>query len=49
MNFLRELWRFTRTQKKFWLIPFFVALGLLGLLIAFGQSWVMLRFIYPLF
>lgn len=49
MSFARELWRFARTQRKYWLIPFIVALSFLGLLIAFGQSWVMLRFVYPLF
>ena len=46
---LKELWQFLMSQKKFWLIPIVLTLGLLGLLLIFAQSSAVAPFIYTLF
>ena len=33
LSFILELWDFLRSQKKYWLLPVFVVLGLLGALV----------------
>jgi hypothetical protein len=48
-SFVRELWDFLKTRKKFWLLPIVVLLLLLGLLIIFTESSVVAPFIYTLF
>ena len=49
MDFLRELWRFMRVRKKFWLLPIILSMLLIGgLLVAFKGS-VLAPFIYTLF
>jgi Family of unknown function (DUF5989) len=49
MNFIKELWRFLKTRKKFWLIPIFVMMLLLGGLLVFAQGTAIAPFIYTLF
>ena len=49
MAFLRELWRFMRVRKKFWLLPIFVVLGLFGTLLVLTQGSAVAPFIYTLF
>jgi Family of unknown function (DUF5989) len=49
MSFLRELWRFMRVRKKFWLLPIFVVLGLFGVLLVLTQGSAVAPFIYTLF
>ena len=44
-----ELWDFLRQEKKFWLLPIVIILGLLGLLLVFAQSSAVAPFIYTLF
>jgi hypothetical protein len=46
---LRELWAFMRARKKFWLLPIFVVLLLLGTLIVLTQGSAVAPFIYTLF
>lgn len=46
---LHELFRFVMQEKKWWMIPFFVILALLGILITFTQSSALAPFLYPLF
>ena len=46
---LRELWDFLREQKKYWLLPIVLVLGLLGLLLVFTQTSALAPFIYTLF
>ena len=46
---LIELWKYLGQQKKYWLIPMLVTLGLLGLLLVFAQSSPVAPFIYTLF
>lgn len=47
-NILLEFLYFIKTEKKFWLIPILVLLGVLGVLILVGNS-SFAPFLYPLF
>ncbi|WP_300353862.1 DUF5989 family protein [Fluviicola sp.] len=49
MEFLRDLWRFMKERKKFWLAPVIIVLLLIGVLIVFGGSSALAPFIYSLF
>ena len=49
MDFLKDIWKFLRERKKFWLAPIIIILLLLGLLIVIGGSSAMAPFIYTLF
>jgi hypothetical protein len=49
MSLFRELWRFMRVRKKFWLLPIFAAMLVLGGLIVFASSSALAPFIYTLF
>jgi Family of unknown function (DUF5989) len=49
MTFLKDLWRFLRERKKFWLAPIIIILLLLGLVIVFGGGSAIAPFIYTLF
>ena len=46
---VREFWEFLKQEKKFWLLPIVIVLGLLGLLLVFAQSSTVAPFIYTLF
>lgn len=48
-EFILELWAFMRERKKFWLLPIFVVLLLLGALIVLTQGSAVAPFIYTLF
>ena len=49
MSFLKELWSYMRTRKKFWLLPIFVVLGLFGAVLVLTQGSAVAPFIYTLF
>ncbi len=49
MEFLRELWGFLKTRKKFWLLPLIIILLLLGALIIFSGGSALAPFIYTIF
>lgn len=49
LDFLGELFTYIRTRKKFWLIPIFVMMLLLGLVLVFGQGSAVTPFIYTIF
>ena len=49
MEMIRELWRFMRARKKYWLWPIFVMMALLGVLIVLAQGSAVAPFIYTLF
>lgn len=49
VSFIRELWDFMRSHKKYWLIPIFVIMALFGTLIVFVQGSAVAPFIYTLF
>ncbi len=49
MSFLIELWSFMRARKKFWLVPIFVMVAVIGGLIVLSQGSAVAPFIYTLF
>jgi len=49
MSFLKELWAFLRTRKKYWLWPIILVMALLGVLIVLAQGSAIAPFIYTLF
>lgn len=49
MSFIREFVRFVLTRKKYWLVPVFLAMFLLGALILLSQGSAIAPFIYTLF
>ena len=49
MSFLREFIAFLRIRKKYWLMPVFVMMFLLGGLLVLTKGSVIAPFIYTLF
>lgn len=49
MSFIKELWAFMRSRKKFWLMPIIVMMAVLGALIVLAQGSAVAPFIYTLF
>lgn len=49
MDFLKDLFDFLKSQKKWWLTPIILALLALGLLLLFAESSAVATFIYPIF
>ena len=49
MSFIKELWRFMRIRKKFWLLPIMLMMALFGSLIVLSQGSAVAPFIYTLF
>jgi|TARA_Y100000389_G_C17049349_1_gene311978 hypothetical protein len=49
MSFLKELWKFLKVRKKFWLAPIILVMLLLGALLIFAQGSAVAPFIYTLF
>jgi hypothetical protein len=49
MSTLRELWKFMRARKKYWLMPIVLILLLIGGLLILAQGSAVAPFIYTLF
>jgi len=49
LDLIRDLWGFMRARKKFWLMPIFIVMLLLGVLIVLAQGSAAAPFIYTLF
>ncbi|MGW8195277.1 MAG: DUF5989 family protein [Desulforhopalus sp.] len=49
MDFLRDLFGFIKTRKKYWLLPIILTLLLFGGLIMFTSGTAIAPFIYTLF
>ncbi len=49
MSFLKELFDFLKTRKKFWLAPIIIIMLALGVLIVLAQGSAVAPFIYTLF
>ena len=47
--FMKEIFRYLITKKKYWLIPVIIILFLIGFLIVFASSSALSPFIYTLF
>ena len=49
MSLLIELWRFMRARKKFWMLPIFVVMVVLGGLLILAKGSALAPFIYTIF
>ena len=49
MKFLREFVRFMFVRKKYWLVPVFLVLLLVGSLVVFSKGSVIAPLIYTMF
>ncbi len=49
MSILKELWKFLRVRKKFWLFPIILIMLFLGALIVLAQGSAVAPFIYTIF
>ena len=49
MSLIIELWRFMRIRKKFWLLPIFVVMFVLGGLLILAKGSAIAPFIYTIF
>ncbi|HEX8019872.1 DUF5989 family protein [Mucilaginibacter sp.] len=49
MEIIFEFFYFLRSRKRYWLLPLFAVLFLLGLLLVLAQGSVLAPFIYTLF
>ncbi|MBT5551187.1 MAG: hypothetical protein HOJ79_12010 [Nitrospina sp.] len=49
MELLAELWALVLERGKFWLIPIFIVIGVLGGLLVLSQGSVIAPFVYTIF
>ncbi|HEY9447560.1 MAG TPA: DUF5989 family protein [Burkholderiales bacterium] len=49
MGLIAELWRFMRVRKKFWMLPIFVVMLVLGGLLLLAKGSAIAPFIYTIF
>ena len=49
MDFLKDLWGFLCTRKKFWLLPIILVLLIFGVLIVLTSGSAIAPFIYTVF
>lgn len=49
MSLIKELWRYLRVRKKFWLLPILMVMAMLGALLVLAQGSAVAPFIYTLF
>jgi hypothetical protein len=49
LEFTRDFFGFLRARKKFWLLPLFLVLLLMGLLVFFTQGSAIAPLIYTIF
>jgi competence protein ComGC len=49
MEFLRDLWDFLKTRKKYWLIPLIIILLIFAVLIVISSGSAIAPFIYTIF
>jgi hypothetical protein len=49
VSFLKEMWYFMKSRKRFWLLPILLAMVLFGVLLILAQTSAVAPFIYTLF
>ena len=49
LDLIREIWRFVRVRRKWWLLPVMLVLLLMGGLLAFAHTSALGPFIYAIF
>ena len=49
MDFIKELWKFLRVRKKFWLLPILIMMVVFGGLVVLSHGSAVAPFIYTIF
>lgn len=49
MGFLKELWKFLKVRKKFWLLPMLLMMVIFGGLVVLAKGSAVAPFVYTLF
>ncbi len=49
LSVLKELWKYMKVRKKFWLLPIIIIMLLLGTLLVLTEGSAVAPFIYTLF
>lgn len=49
MDFIKDLWGFLNTRKKYWLLPVIIVLLFFGVLIVMTSGTAVAPFVYTLF
>lgn len=49
MDFIKDIWGFFRTRKKFWLLPAALILIAVGAIVIFGGGTAIAPFVYTIF
>lgn len=49
ISFIKEFWQFLRVRRKYWLLPIFIVMALVGGLIVLSKGSAVAPFIYTLF
>lgn len=49
MDFVKDLWGFLKTRKKYWLLPIIVVMLLFGILLFLASGSALAPFIYTIF
>jgi len=49
MEFIKELFSFLKTRKKYWLIPLIIILLIISFIIVFASGSALAPFIYTIF
>jgi competence protein ComGC len=49
LKLVRELWKFMKVRKKWWLLPIILVLLVLSVLMVFAQGSALAPFIYTIF
>jgi hypothetical protein len=49
LEFVQELWSFTKERKKYWLLPILIIMVMMGGLLVLTKGSVVAPFIYALF
>ena len=49
MDFLKEIWRFMKVRRKFWLLPIMVMMVIFGGLVVLTKGSAIAPFIYTIF
>lgn len=49
MDFVKDIWGFLKTRKKFWLLPAILVLVVVGAILVFGGGTALAPFIYTVF
>ena len=49
MEFLKDLWGYLKTSKKFWLLPIIIILLLFGVVVVFTGGTAIAPLIYTIF